>query len=112
MKVTASTSISNVTTPEDVARFTSIALAQIVLALNGKLSSLDNLILRVLTFEFAGANMEVGLSHGLGVVPTGYYIVGCAASPPQIYDGVTANDDTKIYLRSTAAGTVRVAVFQ
>ncbi len=112
MKITASTSISNVTSAEDVARFTSIALAQIVQLINGNISARDNLLLSVLTFTFAAAGAEVGVAHRLGVVPQGYYIVGSASAPPQVYDGVTATDATTLYLRATAPGTVRVAVFQ
>ena len=112
MKITASTAIQNCTQLSDVQRFTGAALTQIVSAVNGNLTTKDNLSFNVISFAFTAAGKELGVPHGLGSAPTGYMIVGTAATlAPAIYDGITATDATTLYLRATAAGTVRVGVF-
>lgn len=112
MKITASTAIQNCQNLPDVQRFTGAALTQIASAINGSLTTKDNLSFNVLSFAFTAAGKELGVKHGLGTAPTGYMIVGSGGTlPPSIYDGITATDATTLYLRATAAGTVRVGVF-
>lgn len=46
---------------------------------------------------------EFAVPHGLGLVPTGYAVVGKSADVG-VYDSGTAHDKTNLYLKATAAG--------
>lgn len=49
------------------------------------------------------ANTEFSVTHGLNLVPTGVLLVGSSAAV-RIYNGATANDNLKAYLKADAAG--------
>jgi hypothetical protein len=54
---------------------------------------------------------EFSVAHGLGKEPEGYFVYGQAGAG-SLYDGVTADTRTTLYLRSDAASTeFRIIVF-
>ncbi len=56
-------------------------------------------------------NTEFSVTHNLGVVPDGY-LVAYKDKAGDIYDGDTAWDGSKIYLKaSTASMSIKVLVF-
>lgn len=109
MKINASTAIAQVK-PEEVQRFVDIALSQIVQAINGRLTLLDNFDSQILTVTIPTANVDVAVSHGLGRVPQYYVCLGSLAATT-LYDGSSANTASTLYLRATVATTARVWVF-
>lgn len=109
MKVTASTRIAQVK-PEEVQRFTDIALDNIAQVINGNLSFQDNFNAKILTVTFSTANVDVASAHGLGRVPSYYICIG-STTATTLYDGSSANTASLIYLRATVATTARVLVF-
>lgn len=109
MKVTTSESF-NVTTLEDLQRFTSIFANQIGLILNANLNFRDNFLASTVTYAFTLANTTIGLEHKLGVPPTGYIMVSATAAMA-VFDGNQANTDKILFLQSNAIGTAKVLVF-
>jgi hypothetical protein len=110
MRLTASTEIDRIEKPEDQPRFISMALNQIAQILNNGLGFSDNFNAKTLTISFSAANTDVATIHGLGRVPTGYIVIGSSAAT-SVYDGASANTASLLYLRASAATTVKVLVF-
>lgn len=104
------TNISNLKTLDEVIRFASISLGSIINVINGNLTLRDNVFGEFLSFTFTAANQEVSVEHSLKTAPNGYLVVSMD-SPMIIYDGLTPNTDTVLYLRSSAAGTAQVFIF-
>lgn len=96
--------------PQEAFKYTTLALEQIGQLLNNGLSLSDNFDAKILTITFTAANTDLATVHGLGRVPTSYIQIGQTAAM-SIYDGASANTSSLIYLRSDAAGTVRLVVF-
>lgn len=110
MKFIASTDIDRIESIADVKRYISIALENIGQVLNNGLFFSDNFNAKLLTITFSAADTDVATIHGLGRVPTGYFSVGQSAALI-VYDGASANTSSLLYLRASAAGTVRVFVY-
>lgn len=110
MKIKTIQTVSNAKTWEDLRRFASMALDEVISVINGRLSLIDNLSLKVVSVNFNVANEEKEISHGLGFVPNGYIVVG-ASAPMSIYDGLNPSSASIIYLKSSAVGTARVIFF-
>jgi hypothetical protein len=110
MKITATPDISNVETLDDVTRYTTQCLTQIVSVLNNNISFSDNFKATIASVTFPTANSEQAVDHGLGKVPTGYILAGASAAT-SIYNGTTANTDSKIYLKSSVATSVTLIIF-
>lgn len=109
MRITASPDVERVKT-EELARYTSIFLTQVVEALNNNLSFVDNFNAKTLTVSFTAANTDVAIIHGLGRVPQGYIQVGQNAAT-SVYDGASANTAQLLYLRASATANVRLVVY-
>jgi len=109
MRLSAAPDVERVK-PEDLARYTSIFLTQVVELLNNNLSFADNFNAKILTITFSSANVEVATIHGLGRVPSGYIVLGSTAAT-SVYDGASANTSSLLYLRSSAVAQARVLVF-
>lgn len=109
MKITASPDVERVK-PEDLARYTSIFLTQVVEAFNNNLSFDENFNAKTLSITFGTANVEVASIHGLGRVPSGYFLIGSNVAM-SIYDGASANSASLLYLRASASGVGRILVF-
>lgn len=110
MKVTAKTDISNVEGEDDIKRFSTIFFKQAADALNGNLTIADNFKWSFVTVIFTTADTEVPVSHSLAAVPNGYILAGASVSL-NLYDGDSTNTSTRLYLKSSAAGTAKVLIF-
>lgn len=108
-KVTASTDIDQVK-EEDRARFTDLALQDIVAQINGELTFGENIKCRFLSVTFSSANTEVQVSHTLGKVPRGYLCFSSSAAA-RVYDGDSDSTSSAIFLKSDAPATVGLIVF-
>jgi hypothetical protein len=108
MRVTASSEVDRAK-PEDVAKYTSQVLEQIVQVVNGKLGFADNFDAKILSITFSAANVDVASIHGLGRAPSYYVVLGSTVATT-LYDGSSANTTSLLYLRASVAGTVRVLV--
>lgn len=109
MKLSASTDIDR-QDPEDVKRFTNIALEQIKQMLNNGLLISDNFNAKQLNITFSVANVDQAAIHGLGRVPTGYIVIGTTTAL-NVYDGASTSTSQVLYLRSSATGTARLVVY-
>jgi hypothetical protein len=109
MKFTASTDIDRVK-PEDLPRYTTMALEQLGQILNNGLLPQDNFSANILTVSFPSPGAEVAVSHSLGRVPTGYIAIGCSTATT-LSDGSSASTSSVLYLRASVASSVRVMVF-
>ena len=109
MKV-PNTTISNLTTVDEIQRYTAISLGSIINVINGNLTFGENLSGSFNSATFTGAGQEQGISHGLKRVPQGYIVVG-RSTGITIYNGENANTVSTLYLRSTGVGTISVFVF-
>ncbi len=109
MRINASPDIERVEEAEQ-ARYTSIFLTQAVELLNNNLSFADNFNAKIISITFSAADVDTASAHGLGRVPSGYIVLGSSAAT-QVYDGASANTAQLLYLRASAASTVKVMVF-
>lgn len=94
-------------------QYTSIFNKSIFDILNGGISFQDNVKASILNVTFATANVDLNISHGLGVVPTGYFCVGPSANMV-LYNGISgpgAWTESSITLRSSAIGYAKVLFF-
>lgn len=110
MKVTAPINLSNVNSIDELKRFVGIFCSNVTDILNGNVLISDNVASKLLTFTFTSSNKTVGMDHGLGVIPTGYFQVGSDVSV-NLFDGDQKNTISTIYLRSSGSAVVRVLVF-
>lgn len=102
--------LSQIKDSEDLQRFTSIVVKDLVTVINGKVSFTDNIDAKISSVTFAGAGSEVSVSHGLGRVPNGY-IVAKNSSGITVFDGGTANSATTLFVQATGGGVVSLIVF-
>lgn len=109
MRFTASIDIDRVK-PEDVPRYTSIALDQIATILNNGIRPGDNFATNPLELTFSLADTDTALAHGLNRVPVGYIVVSKSAATV-VYNGSSAWTSTLIYLRANVAATIKLFVF-
>lgn len=110
MKIKASGSLSNVEAIADIKKFVSIFQDQVITAINGNISFSDNVFAKLVNFTFPGANKTIGVAHGLGNLPAGYFLVGSNAAL-SLFDGDQKNTIDTLFLQSNAAGVARVMVF-
>ena len=80
--------------------------------LDGGISFQDNVDCAFVTFtSHAVAGTEFTVPHTLGKVPVGYIVYGQSGAG-SVYDGVTTNTKTTLYLKSdVSAITFRLVVF-
>ena len=100
----------NLKTLDELARFVSIMMNDVIRVINGELSFQDNLNTRFVDVSFTAADTEVGVEHGLGRVPTGYFAVKSNAAT-SVYDSGSTNTATTIYLKASAISEVKLIVF-
>jgi hypothetical protein len=109
-KVNASPDISNVEDLEQVKRFTSICLKQIVDNINGNLRFQDNFKAVIVDVSFSAADTSTQFGHSLGITPTGYILIQSSAAMV-LYDGSSGNTESLVYLRSSATGSGKILLF-
>lgn len=102
-RVIASTNIDESKDVKELASKTEIIANDVVNQVNGNLEFDKNIFSQTVSVAFpATANTEYAISHSLGVIPAGYIV--CKKSvAADIYDGSTAFDKKKIYLKCTVA---------
>jgi hypothetical protein len=108
-KVTISSDIDRVS-PEDLPRYTAIALDAIIGTINGNLDFQTNFNAKTSSVIFSAANTDTAVIHGLGRVPIGYIVYGTTAAM-SIYDGATPSTSQLLYLRASATGTARILIY-
>lgn len=109
MKLSAA-NIHNLDNVADLVRYLAPFVEDTEQIINGNIEFNDNIKGQKLTVTFDSANVEVQVSHGLGRVAQGYFLVGSSVAM-SIYDGTTANTAGNLYLRSNAAGVAQVMLF-
>ncbi len=110
MKIKTIQDISNVQSWEDLRRYSSQSINDLVTVVNGKIDFVDNCSTSLAPVQFTKANVEVEVKHSLGRVPSGYIVAGKSASF-DIYNGASPNTDSTIYVKGTVAGTATLLVF-
>lgn len=108
-KVISSTEMDKIP-KEEIPRYLTIVLADIVKQINGGLDFGTNFNASSVSAIFSSANTDTAISHGLGRVPAGYLVLGSSAAM-QVYDGVTDDSNLLAYLRSSAVGTANILFF-
>ncbi len=110
-KVATTQTVSNTEGLEDLKRYVSIQIDDILSEINGRLTFADNLRTRVLNIAFKSAD-ALEVPHSLGAVPNGYILIG-SDLPVQLSDG-GASTTTSIILKATGTTypiNARVMIF-
>lgn len=112
MKIKTTQTASNLTTWEDLRRYVSIQVDDILAALNGRLSFGDNVQAKLMGASFSASGTAVEIQHNLGFVPNGYFLAG-SDQPIMLYDGGT-NTTTSLFIKASGAtfpASARVMIF-
>ncbi len=110
MKIKTIQDTSNVQSWEELRRFSSQSINDLVTVINGKIDLVDNCSTTLASVQFTKPNIEVEVKHSLGKIPSGYIVAGKSASF-DIYNGSSPNTDSTIYVKGTVAGTATLLVF-
>lgn len=108
--------IQNVKIPQVVSdvnellRYTSIALKDMLTVINGKISLPDNCDTSLVEAQFIKAASDLSIKHTLGRIPVGYIVVKQSV-PMSIYDGASDATTGQISLRSSVVGTAKLLIF-
>jgi len=95
---------------EELRRFTTIALRAIEAELNGRVEFGVNIYGKFVEYDFAVANVEYAVTHGLSSTPKGFIVCGLNVTSV-IIDGATRNNATAIYLQASAVCSAKIFVF-
>lgn len=109
MRIKAALDLAQLTTWQQLQRYVSDVIRQIVDLCNGKLSFSENFDCFTASVEFTSTSVDTAVPHGLGRAPNGYIIVKRSANMV-IFDGSTENTDSVLYLRTSATGTASVII--
>jgi len=110
MKLKLPLDLKSVGSFEDLRRFTSLCIKEIVDLVNGSIDVVDNLSVSLVSVTFSGASTTVEVSHTLGRVPRGY-LVAKLSTGIVVFDGNGTNTDALFYVQATGAGTATLLVF-
>ncbi len=102
MKLTLPRNVSNLNDTEQLGRYVQVAFDDIQTVVNGNIEFNQNIGAKQLACVFTSANSDAAFSHGLGRIPTGFFIVGIDTASI-IYNGAATNTVDLIYLRSNVA---------
>lgn len=100
----------NLKTIEELGRFVSIMNNDIIRAINGLLTFQDNFACVTIEASFTAANTETEVTHNLGKVPSGYFVIKSNAASV-VYDSGRQNTDKIIYLKASAISNVTMIIF-
>lgn len=109
MKLNIPQSLAVVTDWTELRRFSAQIFGSIAQLFNGNISLFDNCRTSLITVEFTKANVDTVTPHSLNTEPKGYLVIGRSAAFT-IYDGITASNNSQIYLRCSSTGTAQVLV--
>ncbi len=107
-KIASTGSVSNLTTVDELARFSSISFASIITQINGNLTFGDNISAKVFDVTFSTANTEVQSAHGLGRTPL-IWICGSLTANAVVFQS-SAADNTNVYLEASAPCSAKILV--
>lgn len=110
MKQQRPVSVSNVTTFEDLRKWTDFSLSDISDILNGHVSFNDNIDAKIASAVFSSANTDTQITHGLNRIPIGYIDIKKNATI-SFKDGNAAWTTTTIYLQASGSGSATFLVF-
>lgn len=95
---------------EDLARYVSIALGDIVNQMNGGLEFKYNLMSSsLLTVTFSKINTDVQVNHDAGFIPKGFIVINPSAAMI-IFKGILPWTQNTIFLQSNVVGTAALYV--
>jgi len=104
-------SCSNTEDFENLRRFSSKSISDIVAELNGRIDFEENIRSKIHDIVFVTANADLKIEHGLDYVPKGYMVAGIS-NAAIVYDGSQASTRTSIFLKCNAANTkVKLIIF-
>lgn len=110
MKVQTNLSTSDVETWEQLRRYVSSDILNIVSVLNGRIGLTDNCQTTLATVSFPSSGMTIAVPHTNRIVPSGYILAGSNADI-RIWDGVGINTTSILFLQASGAGIARVLIF-
>lgn len=102
--------IQSVTTIEDLVRMMYSFFKDLLRVVNGNLNFVENIQGQYVSITFTNTSDDFPLLHNLGHTATGYLVVKRSTNM-SIYDGVSAWDSTRVFLKSSAKGTALVFIF-
>lgn len=97
-KVVAKPNVSNTKNWEELQRYSSIVIQDIVNQVNGNLTFSDNMNVTIVEHDFTAVNVPFAVEHGLGRVPKGYIVIGITANTAVYQLGLNDMTDQVIYL--------------
>lgn len=104
-------SCSNTEDLEQLRRFASKSISDIVDEFNGRIDFQENIRAKIHDIVFVDANADLRINHGLDYVPAGY-IVASVSKAAIVYNGEQASTRAAIYLKCNAANTkVKLIIF-
>lgn len=110
MKIKVPQDISNVDKWEDLRKFVSQTLDQVVDAINGRISFNENVDAALVSVTFPAAGQTVAVKHNLNRVANNYIITKSNAVLVAA-DGDKPNEIGVTYVQSNDAGTLQLLVF-
>lgn len=96
--------------PEELTRYITQFLNEVVQVVNGRLEFNANIRGNFRDVSFTAANTNKAVSHGLGRTPQGYIVTKLSANMV-VYDGSSDNNEDTIYLRASAIGNATIFIF-
>jgi hypothetical protein len=102
--------VKSVATIDDIKRFISNTITQIINIVNGKITFKDNFDGVSVGASFTAANTDTPVVHNLGRNAIGYILVTASAAM-SVYTGSQAGNTTTIFLRSNNPGSATILVF-
>ncbi len=110
MKIKVTQDLSNIKNLEDFRRFSSMTITDIISSINGNIDLIDNCDTQSIPVTFTKNGQEIGVVHTLGRIPNGYIPIK-KSTPVDIYNGLTDNTSTILYVRANAAAVVSLLIF-
>lgn len=95
---------------DDIKRFISQTVAQIITIVNGRITFADNFDGKAIPVTFSALGVDTAVVHNLGRLSIGYFIIN-ASAPMSIYNGSQASTESITYLKSNNPGSATILVF-
>jgi len=100
----------NIKTLEELIRWVGASVEDIVRAINGRISFVENVDAQNITVSFGSANADVSFGHSLDRVPSGWVVISQTAAM-SVYLGSKSATRADFTLRSSAVGSVTILLF-
>ncbi len=107
--ITAGTNFDQVD-KKDLDKFLSLFGADVTGTVNGKLDFQTNMNVKLVNVTFSSINTDTAVTHKLGRVPVGYLIYSSTCTTV-IFNGITPNTATTLYLQCAMLGSASMIVF-